>query len=61
MKKLWKKPILTSLFRGKPEESVLCGCKTSSTGGPTNARGQCDQAAIEYPTLCVACSSPQAT
>jgi len=61
MKKLWKKPILTSLFRGKPEESVLCGCKTLSTGGPTNVNGQCDMARIGNPTICDNCSSPQAT
>ncbi len=29
MKKLWEKPKLTVLVRGKPEEDVLLQCKTA--------------------------------
>ncbi len=29
MKKEWTKPKLISLYRGRPEEAVLTGCKTA--------------------------------
>ncbi len=32
MKKVWSKPKLISLYRGRPEEAVLGGCKTIATG-----------------------------
>ncbi len=39
MKKVWSKPKLISLYRGRPEEAVLGGCKTIDTGqsGPHEA------------------------
>jgi hypothetical protein len=32
--KVWTKPKLIVLFKGKPEEAVLQVCKTSGRGGP---------------------------
>jgi hypothetical protein len=32
MKKTWQKPKLIILARGRPEESVLLGCKMSGSG-----------------------------
>jgi hypothetical protein len=34
MKKIWEKPELIVLFKGKPEDFVLTGCKSES--GPTS-------------------------
>jgi hypothetical protein len=36
MRKEWTKPKLISLYRGRPEEAVLAGCKinTAPTSGP---------------------------
>lgn len=31
--KEWTKPKLISLYRGKPQEAVLFGCKIEGTGG----------------------------
>ncbi len=48
MKKVWSKPALLSLCRGRPEESVLqlTGCKSgdNSSPGPDQALGgvNCD-------------------
>ena len=44
MKKEWTKPKLVSLYRGRPEESVLSSCKTSATGvpGPDGLGYDCD-------------------
>ena len=61
MKKKGKKPTLSSLYPGKLEESVLCGCKTRATSGPTNARGQCDMAGGYYGYHCSICHAPQTT
>ncbi len=33
-KKTWTRPQLIVLVRGKPEESVLQACKTTTSGGP---------------------------
>ncbi|MBW2170063.1 MAG: hypothetical protein JRG69_12555 [Deltaproteobacteria bacterium] len=33
-KKVWEKPRLIVLFRGKQEENVLNGCKTNLQAGP---------------------------
>jgi hypothetical protein len=41
MKKVWNKPELVVLFRGKPEESVLCHCKHKNTP-PVSPAGQHD-------------------
>jgi hypothetical protein len=30
--KKWEKPLVISLYRGKPEEHVLCGCKYTTSG-----------------------------
>ena len=32
MKKIWQKPKLIILARGRPEESVLAGCKMAGSG-----------------------------
>jgi hypothetical protein len=37
-RKVWKKPKLVVLFRGRPEEAVLQGCKSPSAGGQYAAR-----------------------
>ena len=37
----WTKPKLIVLVRGKPEESVLQGCKTRDGGGPEGDAGAC--------------------
>lgn len=45
MKKTWEKPLVISLYRGKPEEHVLCGCKYTESGtnpGVSN-RYHCDK------------------
>ena len=34
----WTQPKLTVLVRGKPEESVLGGCKIKGTAGPGNKK-----------------------
>ena len=43
MKKVWKKPKLIVLVRGKAEENVLSSCKTSTSGmsGPNISRPRC--------------------
>lgn len=33
-RKVWKKPKLVVLFRGRPEEAVLQTCKWAGMGGP---------------------------
>lgn len=47
MKKIWKKPKLVVLYRGKPEESVLQACKTGTPGGtgPPN-KNKCNNKGI---------------
>lgn len=35
MKKIWERPMLTVLTKGKPEESVLAACKQWPTSGPS--------------------------
>ncbi len=32
MKKMWEKPELIVLLKNRPDESVLTGCKTQSSG-----------------------------
>ncbi len=34
MKKVWKKPKLIVLYRGRPEEAVLQSCKALNVRGP---------------------------
>jgi len=53
-KKLWKKPELVVLVRGRPEEAVLAVCKDPSLGGvdPSDEEQACctppgDQGCIE--------------
>ncbi len=42
-KKKWETPKVVALYRGRPEEMVLCGCKLMTGGGPHNAYNhQCD-------------------
>lgn len=44
-KKKWETPKLICLYRGKPEERVLLGCKSNILDGPgsslCNDRGWC--------------------
>jgi hypothetical protein len=41
-KRAWSGPDLTVLVRGKPEETVLNGCKVTQIGaGPTGGNDQC--------------------
>ena len=43
MKKVWEKPKLVVLVRGKPEEVVLLACKTEPVAGvvPSGTWGGC--------------------
>ncbi len=45
-KKKWETPKLVCLYRGRPEEAVLLGCKSNKTegplGAPCNATGWCN-------------------
>ncbi len=34
-KKVWTKPQLIVVVRGRPEEAVLLACKTNMSGGPS--------------------------
>ncbi len=58
--KKWEKPLVISLYRGKPEEHVLCGCKFTSSGtNPgTNNNLHCDKKPYSY---CQQCSSGTAS
>jgi hypothetical protein len=53
MKKVWKKPKLLGLYRGRPEEAVLNGCKNNITPSA-------DEAAVndgcQYPDQCACCN-----
>ena len=44
MKEKWQRPQLVCLYRGKPEESVLSGCKLTArpSSGPLTRNGRCD-------------------
>lgn len=42
MKEKWQKPQLVCLYRGKPEEKVLCGCKTYTANGPFTKQTKCE-------------------
>jgi len=42
-KKEWKEPKLVVLFRGKPEEDILRGCKLERIGGPIDHNEACFQ------------------
>lgn len=54
MKKTWRTPELIILFRGKPEEAVLCNCKHACMAAvsPHNFVNSCSMTA----TCCAACS-----
>ena len=41
MRKVWEKPELVVLVRGKPEESVLAACKGGSIAGASQAKAFC--------------------
>jgi hypothetical protein len=41
MKRIWQKPKLIILERGRPEESVLQACKTSAVAGPNTIKNIC--------------------
>jgi len=55
MKKVWNKPELVVLFRGRPEESVLQHCKHKSTPAvhPASYQDDCNSDG----ETCAACSS----
>ncbi len=44
MKKTWHTPELVILFRGRPEEAVLCNCKHQNTAAvaPHSYRDSCN-------------------
>jgi|GEM_PF-3077335 len=51
-KQQWAKPELTVLVRRNPEEAVLTGCKTATTGSEVNAiADNCSDTALP----CAAC------
>jgi hypothetical protein len=55
MKKVWEKPTLVILVRGKPEEAVLDVCKFLHVGdAPINVFPGC---ASTIPTGCTGCSA----
>ena len=56
MKKVWEKPELVVLYRGKPEESVLLHCKHKNNppAAPANVHDDCNDTLGE---TCGACSS----
>jgi hypothetical protein len=55
-KREWGKPKLIILTRGKPEEGVLAGCKSSSICcGPWDVEWWCRQ---DTPTGCINCNLP---
>jgi hypothetical protein len=37
MNKVWQKPKLIILYRGRPEESVLLGCKIAAAGAASGS------------------------
>ena len=55
MKKPWQTPELVVLFKGRPEETLLCHCKYKSVPpvAPYNHKDSCYQ----NPMCCSACSS----
>ena len=55
MKKIWEKPKLIILLRGRPEEMVLASCKyTKLKNGPANKNTQC---ITKSGKNCVVCST----
>jgi hypothetical protein len=58
MKKPWQTPELVILFRGRPEEAVLCNCKHANTAAvaPHSYRDSCNISA----TCCSACQNTTA-
>lgn len=51
-KKVWEKPKLIVLFRGKPEEAVLETCKIAGIRGPRDSNSTCDVTEV---ALCAKC------
>jgi len=57
-KKKWQNPELIVLVRGKPEETVLTGCKAVVAGVvPDNTAGNCSSGTV----ACTACYDPAAS
>jgi hypothetical protein len=58
MKKPWQTPELVILFRGRPEEAVLCNCKHANNPAvaPHNFRDSCNISS----TCCSACQNTTA-
>jgi hypothetical protein len=54
MKKRWVTPELVILFRGRPEESVLCHCKYAGTApvAPYNSYNDCTSGSYCGCTAC---------
>jgi hypothetical protein len=42
MKKEWEKPLIISMKRNRPEETILLACKGVSVGGPSNSPSGCE-------------------
>lgn len=56
-KKVWSKPELLVLVRGKPAEAVLTGCKSSYDWNcPESANSACYQSSREMSCFCDQCS-----
>lgn len=58
MKKPWQTPELVILFRGRPEEAVLCNCKHANMAAvsPHTFNNSCNLSA----TCCSACQNTTA-
>jgi len=58
MKKPWQTPELVILFRGRPEEAVLCNCKHANAAAvaPHSFKDSCNISA----TCCSACQNTSA-
>ena len=55
MKKTWQTPKLITLVRSTPDEAVLDGCKTDSTGfGPASGAADCS---YNLNSVCGICSA----
>lgn len=52
MKKAWRTPELVILFRGRPEEAILCNCKhkTMAPVSPQTFQNGCN-----IPPYCASC------
>jgi hypothetical protein len=56
MKKIWQKPKLIILARGRPEESVLAGCKMAGSGASIRNKNTGCQKPCNTPCVAVSTS-----